>query len=283
MPALVMIIVFFIIPLGLTVWMSLHNWPLLGANHQFVGGKNYAEAFSDETFRRSVVFTLRYALIVTPIQLVLGYGLAALIRRKFRGITFFRAAFFAPVVVGFAAGAYVFLVLFQPDKGFFDQLLMRLGLTDAPVPWLTNPDLALVGVVLMVTWKTVGTAIILMMVGMQAVPDEVYEAAMVDGASWWQRELHITLPLIRPTIALVLILTLTGAFLAFDQFFIMTHGGPNQSTTTIVMWMYTNAFVRFRLGYSAALSVLLMILLVVLTLLQFRWLGDRDRKVKVHS
>ncbi|MEN0140043.1 MAG: sugar ABC transporter permease [Rhodococcus sp. (in: high G+C Gram-positive bacteria)] len=274
-PALVLIVAFFLIPLGLMFWMSLNNWPLLGVVHRFVGADNYAGVVSDGQFWQSLLFTLKYTVIVTPIQIVLGYGLAMLVRRKIRGVAFFRTTFFFPVVVGFASGAYIFLVLIQPDSGFFDQVLQRLGLTHTGLPWLSNSNLALFVVVLMITWKTVGTAVILLMVGMQAIPEDVGEAALVDGAGKWRRELYITLPLMRSSIALVLILTITGSFLAFDQFFVMTHGGPNQSTVTIVMWIYTTAFVQYRLGYSAALSIALLIILIIFTILQVRSLRDR--------
>lgn len=276
LPALALVVTFFVIPMFLMFWMSLNNWPLLGSMQKFVGVQNYSEALDDETFLRSILFTLKYTLIVTPIQLLLGYGLAVLVRGRFRGVSAFRTAIFFPVVVGFASGAYVFLVLVQPEVGVFDQVLQALKLTSGPTPWLTDPDLALWVVILMITWKTVGTAVILLMIGMQAIPDEIREAGLVDGANWAQREWYITLPLMRPAIALVLILTLTGSFLAFDQFFVMTHGGPNQSTTTIVMWIYTSAFVRYRLGYSAALSLILLAILVIFTVIQMRALRDRS-------
>ncbi|TFC07144.1 sugar ABC transporter permease [Cryobacterium sp. MDB2-33-2] len=277
-PALALILMFFVAPMVLMFWMSLNNWPLLGAVQKFIGGANYAEAVTDGTFWNSVLFTLKYTLIITPIELFLGYALALIVRRRFRGVAFFRAAYFAPVVVGFASGAYIFLLLIQPESGLFDQILQELGITSAPLPWLTDSNFALFTVVLMITWKTLGTSIILLMVGMQSVPEEIREASLMDGASWFKREWFITLPLMRSSVALVLMLNLTGSFLAFDQFFVMTHGGPNQSTVTIVMWIYTNAFVRYRLGYSAALSILLLVLLVIFTVAQIRALRDRSEE-----
>jgi multiple sugar transport system permease protein len=256
--------------------MSLNNWPLLGSVQRFIGFENYNEILSDESFLSSLMFTLKYTIIVTPIQLVLGYGLAVLVRSRFRGVKFFRTVYFFPVVVGFASGGYVFLVLAQPESGLFDQVLQGLGLTDGPVPWLTDSELAMWTVILMITWKTIGTAVILLMVGMHAIPDELGEAARVDGATWWQREFLVILPLMRAPIALVLILTITGSFLAFDQFFVMTHGGPQQSTVTLVMWVYTTAFVHYRLGYSAALSLILLALLVAFSILQVRALRSRS-------
>jgi multiple sugar transport system permease protein len=274
-PAVVLVLVFFVVPLVLVAWMSLHNWPLLGTP-RFIGGANYGEMISDDTFRASLWFTTKYTLIVTPIQLALGYLLASMVRGRLPGVRVFRTIYFLPVVVGFAAGAYVFYVMMQPQVGVVDAILGGLGLVDPSTGWLTNPSLALVVVIVLVTWKTVGTAMILFMVAMQGVSPELYEAAEVDGAGWWRKELSITLPLVRRTTALVLILTVTGSFLAFDQFFILTQGGPNSATLTTVLWIYTNAFVRYRLGYSATLCVVVLAILIVLSMGQIRILRTED-------
>jgi multiple sugar transport system permease protein len=274
-PAVVLVLVFFVVPLVLVAWMSLHNWPLLGTP-RFIGGANYGEMISDDTFRASLWFTTKYTLIVTPIQLALGYLLASMVRGRLPGVRVFRTIYFLPVVVGFAAGAYVFYVMMQPQVGVVDAILGGLGLVDPSTGWLTNPSLALVVVIVLVTWKTVGTAMILFMVAMQGVSQELYEAAEVDGAGWWRKEVSITLPLVRRTTALVLILTVTGSFLAFDQFFILTQGGPNSATLTTVLWIYTNAFVRYRLGYSATLCVVVLAILIVLSIGQLRILRTED-------
>jgi multiple sugar transport system permease protein len=274
-PALVLVGVFFLLPLGLVVWMSLTNWPLLG-EAKFVGGHNYALMFHDRVFGDSLLFTLKYTIIVTPIQLVLGYFLAVLVRSKIRGVGFFRTIYFMPVVVGFAATAYVFLVMLTPGIGVVNAVLHGLGLTNGQTDFLTSPNLALMVAVLLITWKTVGIAMILFMAGMQAVPEELYEAAKVDGAGWWRRELRITLPLIRRTTALVLVLTVAGSILAFDQFFILTQGGPDNATLTAVLWIYTTAFIQYRFGYAATLSIVLLLLLILLSIVQIRALRRGD-------
>lgn len=279
-PAVILILIFFCIPLILLFWMSLNNWPLLSDSHKFIGLQNYAEIFNDSVFHQALLFTIKFTIINTPIQLIIGYLLALAVRKKFRGVSIFRAAYFAPVVVGFASASYAFLILVQPESGLFDQILMKLGITDAPLPWLTNHNMAVFTVMLMTTWKTVGTTVILMMTGMQSISPDLYEAAMMDGASWWRRELNVTLPLLRPTIGIVLLLTLTGSFLAFDQFFVMTQGGPNQSTNTVVMWIYTTAFSRYRLGYSAAISILLLIIMVAFAAIQFGLLSGKRKPRK---
>jgi multiple sugar transport system permease protein len=217
-----------------------------------------------------------YTVIVTPIQLVLGYLLAVMVRRKLRGVGFFRTVYFMPVVTGFAATAYVFLVMLIPGVGVVNTIVKALGLSNGQTNWLTNPSLAMIVAVILITWKTVGIAMILFMAAMQAVPEELYEAAKVDGAGWWRRETRITVPLIRRTTALILVLTVAGSFLAFDQFFILTQGGPNNETLTAVLWIYTTAFVQYRTGYAGALSIVLLVLLILLSVVQIRALRRGD-------
>jgi multiple sugar transport system permease protein len=277
-PALVLVAVFFIVPLALVVYMSLRNWPLSGPT-AFTGLSNYRQLVHDRTFGDSLLFTAKYTAIVTPVQVVLGYLLAVMVRRKLRGVGFFRTVYFMPVVVGFAASAYVVLVMITPGIGVIDTVLKALGLSNGQTNWVTSPGLALLVVIVLITWKTVGIAMILFMAGMQAIPEEFYEAAKVDGANWLTRELRVTLPLIRRTTALVLVLTVAGSILAFDQFFILTQGGPDNATLTAVLWIYTAAFVQYRFGYAAALSIALLLLLVILSVAQIRALragGEAD-------
>lgn len=275
LPALVMVAALFVLPLILVIWMSLTNWPLLG-RATFVGGRNYAQMFHDRIFADSLLFTLKYTVIVTPIQIVLGYFLAVMIRGRIRGAGFFRTIYFMPVVTGFAATAYAFLVMLTPGIGVINAILKGLGLTNGQTNFLTSPGLALMVATALITWKTVGIAMILFMAGMQAVPEELYEAAKVDGAGWWRRELRVTLPLIRRTTALVLVLTVAGSILAFDQFFILTQGGPDNATLTAVLWIYTTAFIDYRFGYAATLSIALLVLLILLSIAQIRALRRGD-------
>lgn len=268
-PALILAGIFFVAPLVLVCWMSLHSWPLFGPA-KFTGLQNYDQTLHDRIFGDSLLFTAEYTAIVTPIQVVLGYLLAVMVRHRMRGVGFFRTVYFMPVVVGFAATAYVFLIMLTPGIGVINAIGHGLGLSNGQTNWVTSSGLALFIAVVLITWKTVGIAMILFMVGMQAVPEELYEAAKVDGAGWWSREFRITLPLLRRTTALVLVLTVAGSILAFDQFFILTHGGPDNATLTAVLWIYTVGFVQYRFGYAAALSIAVLILLIILSVAQIR-------------
>ena len=276
-PALAFVGVFFLAPLVLMLWMSLHKWPLLG-HTSWVGLDNYRAMGSDPVFWRSLGFTVEYTLIITPILIVVGFCLALLVRRPRRGVGFFRTVFFMPYVIGFAAASYLFVWLLDPGVGLLDRTLDALGITSHPVLWLSTRTLALFAVIIMVVWKTVGFTMLLFMTGLQGIPDDVQEAAQVDGAGRWTTLRRVTLPLLRRTTALTIILAVVGSMLAFDQFFIITNGGPNNTTLTTVYWIYNSSFVNFQLGYGAAMSVVLMLILVAITAVQLYLLRDQTER-----
>jgi multiple sugar transport system permease protein len=274
-PAVLVICAFFLVPLGLTFYMSLNNWSLLGA-HTWIGVENYTRAFKDSAFLSAFKFTLEYTALITPILLLLGLGLALLVRRPRRGARLFQSIFFMPVVIGLASGSFLFLYMGQPGLGPLFDLLHRLGLVSADANWFSGHWSALLLVIVSITWKVVGVQMILLLAGLQSIPTELEEAATVDGARRRQVFRYITLPLLRPTLALVLVFSVAGSLLAFDQFYIMTAGGPSNSTITAVYQIYRVAFVQFRLGYGAALSVLLMIVLACVSAIQLLLLRNTD-------
>jgi multiple sugar transport system permease protein len=274
-PAVVMITVFFLVPLGLTFYMSLNQWSLLGA-HTWIGFDNYTRAFSDPGFKDAFVFTLEYTAVITPILFLIGLGLALLVRRPRRGARFFQSVYFLPVVIGFAASSFLWLYMAQPSVGPLFDIFRRLGLADENSNWFAGEASALLVVVASITWKIVGMQMLLLLAGLQSIPVEVEEAARIDGAGRWQSFRYITLPLLRPTLALVLVFSVAGSLLAFDQFYIMTNGGPNNTTITAVYEIYRVSFVQFQLGYGAALSVLLMVVLAAVSAVQLLLLRNTD-------
>jgi multiple sugar transport system permease protein len=259
--------VFFLAPLALMIFMSLNKWPLLGA-HSWLGLDNYTKILHDNAFKSALWFTLKYTLVLTPVLFVIGLGLAYLVKSSRPGVGFFRTVYFIPVVLGFASAAYLFVFLFNPQVGTIGKLLTDLHITSSPPEWLSTPNLALVAVALMVTWKTVGFTMLLLMTGLQSIPEELNEAARVDGAGHTRTLWHITLPLLRKTIALSLIFSIAGSMLAFDQFYIMTGGGPQNKTVTVVYHIYNTSFISFDLGYGAAMSVVLMVILMIISGIQ---------------
>ncbi|GAA2848040.1 sugar ABC transporter permease [Streptosporangium fragile] len=268
-PTALIVGVLFVVPLILVVWMSLHRWPLLGPA-TFNAPDNYTKIADNPLFLDAVVFTLKYTVIITVLLSAVALGLALLVQERRPGVGFFRTAFFLPGAVGFAAAALLFYGMLNNEFGPIDPLLQSLGITDEPVKWIGTPDAALFSTIALVLWRFAGFNMLILLTGLQAIPVEVYEAARSDGANRWQIFTKITMPLLRPTIALMLILSVTGSLLAFDQFFIFTNGGPDNSTVSMVMVVYREAFFRFDLGGAAAISVVLLVALVALNVLQMR-------------
>ncbi|MFE7508238.1 carbohydrate ABC transporter permease [Promicromonospora sp. NPDC057488] len=274
-PAFALLGLFFLWPLARTIYMSLNDWPLMGIP-KFIGLDNYAAAFADDQFLRAVGFTVLYTVVITPILLVLAFVLAFLVRGGTRVHRFFQTVYFLPVVIGLASGSYIWMFMWQSDIGPTTRLLGDLGLVDPTTNFFADFGSAFLIVLGMVTWKVVGLQMLLVLAGIQAIPDEVNEAARIDGASGWQSFWHITTPLLRPTFALVLVFSVAGSLLAFDQFYIMTTGGPAGSTITAVYQIYRTGFVQFDVGYASALSVLLMLVLGLVSAGQMLLLRNSD-------
>lgn len=273
LPAVLFMLVFFIFPLLMTVWMSFHDWPLLGVP-VFIGIKNYVTMLQDGQFWASLWFTTQYTVMVTIPIFVLAFLLALLVNLPLAGIGIFRTAYFVPVVIGLGTSSLLWVWLLNDRVGIINTLLSDLGLIDKPIVWLAQKNTAILAIIVSVVWKTVGFTMILLLSGMQAIPDDIYQAAMVDGASYWNRLTHIMLPLLRRTIALALVLSVIGSYLAFDQFYIMTRGGPQNQTITTVYWIFNNSFTYFKMGYGAALSLVLLVILALLSVAQLRILRD---------
>jgi len=273
LPAVGFATLFFLVPLLLAGWVSLHDWPLFGAQ-SWLGLENYRAMLGDEAFWQSLWFTTRYALLVTPPIFLLGFVMALLVNRPLRGVGFFRTVFFLPNVVGFAAACLLWYFLLQDQFGVINASLRALGLLEGSFLWLADADRALAIIIVMVVWKTTGGTMLLLLIGMQAIPDDLYQAAMVDGAGWWARLRSITLPLLKRTFALALVLSITGSYLAFEQFYILTRGGPRNQTTSLVYLITNNAFVAFDVGYATTISIALLTLLVLLSCVQLYLLRD---------
>jgi len=270
-PTAVIVGVFFLVPLGLVFWMSVNRWRILGPP-ELNFPDNYTKIPDNQLFLDSVTFTLKYTAIVTVVLSAIALGLALMVQHQRPGVGFFRMAYFLPGAVGFAAASLLFYGFYSQSSPL-DSLLQSLGILDEPVNWLGTPNMALFSTISMVIWRFAGFNMLILLTGLQSIPTDVYEAARSDGASRWQMFRYITVPLLRPTIALMLVLSITGSLLAFDQFFILTRGGPDGSTVSMVMVIFREGFTRFDLGSAAAICVLLLVVLVALNVLQLRVLG----------
>jgi multiple sugar transport system permease protein len=269
-PAILLVAIFFIIPVFFTAWMSLHNWSLLG-NPKWVGLRNYIRMFSDTQFRDALGFTAYYTVIVTIAIFAVAFPLAIFVERQRRFVAAYRTLIFLPVVVGLASASLLWVWLSNVDSGFFSPLFEMIALTEGRLNLLATFDRAFAIIVVMVVWKIAGFTMVILLTGLQSIPAELMEAARIDGAGWWQRFRHLTLPLMRKTLALALILSITGSVLAFDQFYIMTSGGPQNKMISVVYYIVNQSFVSFHLGYGAALSMAVLVILVAISVFQL-WL-----------
>jgi multiple sugar transport system permease protein len=270
-PASLLVAAFVLFPLCFAVYISLTNWPLIGPYH-YIGLENYRLLFQDPEFRHAVTFTAEYTAIVTPPIFLVGYGLAALLRANRFGSKVFRTIFFLPFVVGLTTESFMFAIELQPGSGAVDWLLSKLGIASATQAWTVTHDRALFMIAVIVVWFASGLTMLILTGGMQSIPRELYEAAEVDGASWWKKELRITLPLLRRSIALSLIISVIGSFLAFNQFFILAQN--NASLETVVEWVYQTAFGSYHLAYGTSMALLLVVIVGLVSMAQFFALRD---------
>jgi multiple sugar transport system permease protein len=267
-PALAFVLTFTVYPLAQMVWMSLHNGSLI-APKKYIGFGNFVKAWNDPQVWTSLEFTLKYTLFITPILMILGYLIALLTAENSPMRRFTRSVVFAPVVIGLGASSLLWYWLFSYDFGLINRVLIDFGLIARPVVWFgADADISMWAVIVSIVWKVIGFGTILFVAAIHAIPGEIGEAAMVDGASYWQRVRAITLPLTAKTILLVTLVSVIGSLLAFDQFYIMTAGQPRNLTATSVFLIYLNSFPYLKLGYGAALSLILAGIILVCTFLQ---------------
>ena len=267
-PIVLFVSVFTAYPFVQMIWMSLHNWSLLETK-KFVGFTNFIRAYNDPQVWLSLGFTLKYTLYITPILMVSGYLIALLVAKNTPLRRFTRAVVFIPVVIGLGVSSLLWYWLFSYNFGLINRLLVDLGIASAPIIWFgEDANRALWAVIVSIVWKVVGFGMLLFVSAIQAIPEEITEAAMVDGASYWQRVIRITLPLTYKTILLVTLVSVIGSLLAFDQFFLMTAGQPFNRTASLVFWIYLNSFPYLKLGYGAALSLGLAAIVLVFTIVQ---------------
>ena len=274
-PAIVMVAVFILFPLGFCVYISLTNWPLIGPYH-FVGLANYTALPHNSVFLQSIVFTLEYTAIVTIPILVFGYLLAVFVRSNRPGASIFRTCVFLPYIVGLTTLSFLAEVELQPGYGTVNVLLAKLHLASINTIWVQNANLALVAICVLVVWLASGFTMMLLLAGMQGVPEQLYESADVDGASWWEKERLVTIPLLRRSIALSLIISVVGSILAFNQFYIITDGGPGTSTVSLVMEIYETFNTAMHVGAASAMAVVLIVVVGLITFVQFRILRADD-------
>jgi multiple sugar transport system permease protein len=267
-PALIFVLAFTAYPLGQMVWMSFHNWSLI-TPPRYVGLANYERALDDKQFWVSFLFTLKYTALLTPVLMIGGYALALLTSENSPLRRFTRTVVFIPVVIGLGVSSLLWYWLFSTDFGLVNRILLDLGIISKPVLWLgVDADTSNFAISASVVWKVIGFGMILFVGAIQAIPTEITEATLVDGASYWQRVSRVLLPLTLRTVLLVTLVSVIGSLLALDQFYIMTAGQPQNETATSVFYVYLNSFPYLKLGYGAALSLILAVTILAFTVVQ---------------
>jgi len=266
LPSMIGMLVFVIGPAVSSLVLSFFEWDMISAP-SFVGVENAKELTNDSLFRRSLVNTLYYTIVSVPLSIVCSLLLALIVHRGLRGMAFFRTVYFLPVVSSAVAIALVWRWIYNADYGIVNILLRGVGL---PGPdWLGSTEWSMPAVILMSVWKEVGYLMVLFLAGLQSLPKEIYESVSLDGATPWQRFRSITLPLLSPTTFFVLIVQLISAFQIFTEAYIMTEGGPADSTLTVVYYLYNQGFRYFSMGYASAIAWVLFLIILLVTL--FQW------------
>ncbi|MCQ6266929.1 sugar ABC transporter permease [Fictibacillus sp. WQ 8-8] len=272
-PAMILLFVFLILPAILALYYSFTNYYLLTPEKmKFVGMENYKRLAEDDIFLKSLGNTALFVVIVVPVQTLVALALALLVNQKVRGIKFFRMAFFAPVVTSMVIVSILWTFIYNPDNGLANSILNIVGL--GPFQFLTDKDQAMYSIIFMSIWQGAGYQMMIFLAGLQEIPDHLYEAASIDGANAWQKLINITIPGIRNILVFIAIVTMIAATKLFIQPFVMTQGGPLDSTKTLVYMVYETGF-KFRdVGYSSAIAILFFVIVLVISILQRKFIKE---------
>lgn len=274
LPGFLLFVAFVLLPMAYSLRISLHDWNVVRPERSaFVGLENYTDVLSNAVFQRAAINTLVYAIVTVPGQMALGLSVAVLLNQKLPGQAFFRTVYYLPVITSWVIVTLLFEYLFNSQAGLVNYLLQQAGLIHEPVRWLADEYLAMIPIHLLGIWKGVGWTAIVMLAGLQAVPQELYEAAAVDGANALRRFRHMTLPLLRATLVFLIVVLTIGALNVYISGLLMTDGGnPLDRTHFVLTLMYEETFDHFEFGRGAAISYLLTAVIFVISIVQIRLL-----------
>ena len=271
-PALIFMGIFLFYPIVDVFRLSFTNYNMI-QEASYVGNQNYQDLFNDPLFWKTLKNSFIYLIGVVPLLVILPIFIAILVNRKLKGIKWFRAAYYIPVVTSMVVVGIMWKWLYR-GNGLLNYLLQTIGLINEPISWLTSTDYALYSVMAVTIWKGLGYYMVIYLAGLQSIPQDLYEVAQIDGANWWQKHLHITIPLLKPSILLVTILSSIAAMKVFTEVYVMTKGGPINSSKTLVFYIYEKAFENLNLGYAAAMGFVLFVIIFILSFINFKVLGQ---------
>ncbi|WP_404405381.1 carbohydrate ABC transporter permease [Jeotgalibacillus malaysiensis] len=287
LPYLIMFTLFLVVPLVYGIYISFHDWNLISPIHPFIGLENYSAIFTSGTpenrvFLNGLKNTAQFVIYSVPLLVIIGLGLAMLVNslpEKIRG--FFRTAYFLPYAISVSVIAVLWLWMLDSNSGLVNQFLNSLGMDS--IPWLTRLPFAWISLVIATVWWTIGFNMIIFINALNEVPEELYEAADIDGASNWHKFLHITLPSIRPIMIFVVITSTIASFNVYGQPYLMTRGGPGESTEVLLMGIVQQAFQLRQMGSAAAMAMLMALIMIVISVGQFLVTRSGERKEKNHA
>ncbi|MFW5686677.1 MAG: carbohydrate ABC transporter permease [Halanaerobium sp.] len=275
LPALAFMGVFLFYPIIDVFRLSFTDYNMI-SEANLIGLENYQNLFNDPLFWKTLKNSFIYLIGVVPILVVAPIFLAILVNRKLAGIKWFRAAYYIPVVTSMVVVGIMWKWLYQ-GEGILNYILMTLGIINNQINWLTDPQLALFAVMAVTVWKGLGYYMVIYLAGLQSIPQELYEVSDIDGASWWQKQIHVTIPLLKPSIMLVSILSSIAAMKVFTEVYVMTKGGPLNSSKTLVFYIYQEAFENLNLGYAAAMGFVLFVFIFVLSFFNIKLMDQGSR------
>jgi multiple sugar transport system permease protein len=270
LPFIIGFLIWWAYPMGYSVYLVFQEWDLL-TPPKFVGLKNISRLLSDPKVSLSLYNTAFYTFLGVPLQLLVALSLALALHVRLRGVSLYRMVMYLPSMTPAVASAVVWMQIFHPEFGLLNAFLANFGIE--PIKWLFDPSIAKPAFILMSLW-TVGPQMVIFLAGLQSVPESLYEAAQIDGATTWRQFLHVTIPMISPVVFFNFVIGIIGSFQVFTSAFIMTRGGPQDATLFTVLYLYRNGFEYFRMGYASTIAWLLFWIIVFFTVIQFR-LADR--------
>lgn len=278
LPGCMILGAFIFYPMLQAIWLSFTDYNMV-QQPNIVGFENYRTLLADDLFWKVLVQTFIYLIIAVPALVILPIFLAILVNQQLKGITFFRSIYYLPVVTSIVVAGIAWKWLYA-DQGILNFVLELFGVIDKPVHWLTSTSTALVAVVALTVWKGLGYYMVIYLAGLQSIPDHLYEAATMDGASKWQQTLHITIPLLMPSIMIVTIMSSISAMKVFEEIYVMTQGGPLNSSMTLVYYIYNKAFDHLEMGYASAAGVILFLITLIFSIFNLLIMNKREQAMK---
>ena len=272
-PSFIVLAVFTYFPVIYALGISFFKWRIMRGDPVFSGLTNYQLLLTSADFWQAISNTIYFAVGSIPTGMAIALFIAIMLNRPMRGLSFYRTAYFLPTITSMVAVSVVWMWIYHPDVGLMNYFLELFHLP--AIRWLNDPAWAMPSLILLSIWKGMGYNIIIYLAGLQNIPEQLYEAARIDGANRWQLFRNVTWPLLTPTTFLILIMAVINSFQAFTEFNVMTQGGPLGVTTTIVYYLYQQAFQQFNMGYGSALAIVLFLIILGLTLVQNKVIGPR--------